>query len=151
MLGCSLTYKAINTMDSMLGYKNEKYLYFGRCAAKLDDAANWLPSRLAALLWVAAAALTGSSARGAWRIWRRDRRRHASPNSAQTESACAGALGVQLAGPAYYFGEYYDKPTIGDPLREIEPRDILRANRMMYAESLLALVLGLAVRLMLVL
>ena len=145
------TYKAINTMDSMLGYKNEKYLYFGRCAAKLDDAANWLPSRLAALLWVAAAALTGNSARGAWRIWRRDRRRHASPNSAQTESACAGALGVQLAGPAYYFGEYYDKPTIGDPLREIEPRDILRANRMMYAESLLALVLGLAVRLMLVL
>ena len=147
----ALTYKAINTMDSMLGYKNEKYLYFGRCAAKLDDAANWLPSRLAALLWVAAAALTGSSARGAWRIWRRDRRRHASPNSAQTESACAGALGVQLAGPAYYFGEYYDKPTIGDPLREIEPRDILRANRMMYAESLLALVLGLTVRLMLVL
>ena len=147
----ALTYKTINTMDSMLGYKNEKYLYFGRCAAKLDDAANWLPSRLAGLLWVAAAALTGSSARGAWRIWRRDRRRHASPNSAQTESACAGALGVQLAGPAYYFGEYYDKPTIGDPLREIEPRDILRANRMMYAESLLALVLGLAVRLMLVL
>ena len=147
----ALTYKAINTMDSMLGYKNEKYLYFGRCAAKLDDVANWLPSRLAALLWVAAAALTGNSARGAWRIWRRDRRRHASPNSAQTESACAGALGVQLAGPAYYFGEYYDKLTIGDPLREIEPRDILRANRMMYAESLLALVLGLAVRLMLVL
>ena len=147
----ALTYKAINTMDSMLGYKNEKYLYFGRCAAKLDDAANWLPSRLAALLWVAAAALTGNSARGAWRIWRRSRRRHASPNSAQTESACAGALGVQLAGPAYYFGEYYDKPTIGDPLREIELRDILRANRMMYAESLLALVLGLAVRLMLVL
>ena len=147
----ALTYKAINTMDSMLGYKNEKYLYFGRCAAKLDDAANWLPSRLAALLWVAAAALTGNNARGAWRIWRRDRRRHASPNSAQTESACAGALGVQLAGPAYYFGEYYDKPTIGDPLREIEPRDILRANRMMYAESLLALVLGLVVRLMLVL
>ena len=147
----ALTYKAINTMDSMLGYKNEKYLYFGRCAAKLDDAANWLPSRLAALLWVAAAALTGNSARGAWRIWRRDRRRHASPNSAQTESACAGALGLQLAGPAYYFGEYYDKPTIGDPLREIEPRDILRANCMMYAESLLALVLGLAVRLMLVL
>ena len=147
----ALTYKAINTMDSMLGYKNEKYLYFGRAAAKLDDAANYLPSRLAGLLWCAAAALTGNSPKGAWRIWRRDRRNHASPNSAQTESACAGALGVQLAGPAYYFGEYYDKPTIGDPLREIEPRDILRANRMMYAESLLALVLGLAVRLMLVL
>ena len=147
----ALTYKAINTMDSMLGYKNEKYLYFGRIPAKLDDAANYLPSRLAALLWVAAAAFTHNDAKGAWEIWRRDRRNHASPNSAQTESACAGALGVQLAGPAYYFGEYYDKPTIGDPLREIEPRDILRANRMMYAESLLALVLGLAVRLMLVL
>ena len=86
---------------------------------------------------------------GAWRIWRRDRHNHASPNSAQTESACAGALGVQLAGPAYYFGEYYDKPTIGDPLRPIEPQDILRANRMMYAESVLALVIGLAVRLLL--
>ena len=112
----------------------------------MDDAANWLPSRLAALLWVAAAALTGNSARGAWRIWRRDRRRHASPNSAQTESACAGALGVQLAGPAYYFGEYYDKPTIGDPLREIEPRDILRANRMMYVASGFALAWGAAIR-----
>ena len=146
----ALTYKAINTMDSMLGYKNQKYLYFGRAAARLDDAANYLPSRLAGLLWVAAAALTGSSARGAWKIWRRDRRNHASPNSAQTESACAGALGVQLAGPAYYFGEYYDKPTIGDPLRPVEPQDILRADRMMYAESVLALALGLAVRALLV-
>ncbi len=108
-------------MDSMLGYKNEKYLYFGRIPAKLDDAANYLPSRLAALLWVAAAAFTHNDAKGAWKIWRRDRRNHASPNSAQTESACAGALGVQLAGPAYYFGEYYAKPTIGDPLRPIEP------------------------------
>ena len=142
----ALTYKAINTMDSMLGYKNKKYLYFGRCAAKLDDAANWLPSRLAALLWVAAAALTGGSAKGAWRIWRRDRYNHASPNSAQTESTCAGALGVQLAGPAYYFGAYYDKPTIGDALRPIEPEDILRADRMMYTESVLALIIGLAVR-----
>ena len=142
----ALTYKAVNTMDSMLGYKNEKYLYFGRAAAKLDDVANYLPSRIAGLLWVAAAALTGSSAKGAWRIWRRDRRNHASPNSAQTESACAGALGVQLAGPAYYFGEYYPKPTIGDALRPIEPEDILRADRMMYAESLLALALGLLAR-----
>lgn len=142
----ALTYKAINTMDSMLGYKNEKYLYFGRVPAKLDDLANYIPSRLAGLLWVAAAALTGNSPSGAWKIWRRDRRNHASPNSAQTESACAGALGVQLAGPAYYFGEYYDKPTIGDPLRPIEPEDILRANRMMYAESLLALAVGLILR-----
>ena len=145
----ALTYKAINTMDSMLGYKNEKYLYFGRVPAKLDDAANYLPSRLAALLWVAAAAFTRNDAKGAWKIWRRDRRRHASPNSAQTESACAGALGVQLAGPAYYFGQYYPKLTIGDALRPIEPEDILRANRMMYAESLLALVLGLAIRMVL--
>ena len=142
----ALTYKAVNTMDSMVGYKNETYLYFGRAAAKLDDVANYIPSRLAALLWVAAAALTGSDAKGAWRIWRRDRRNHASPNSAQTESACAGALGVQLAGPAYYFGEYYPKPTIGDALRPIEPQDILRADRMMYAASVLALVLGLVIR-----
>ena len=145
----ALTYKAINTMDSMLGYKNEKYLYFGRIPAKLDDAANYLPSRLAALLWVAAAAFTHNDAKGAWKIWRRDRRNHASPNSAQTESACAGALGVQLAGPAYYFGEYYAKPTIGDALRPIEPEDILRANRMMVAESILALAIGLGLRVLL--
>ena len=142
----ALTYKAINTMDSMVGYKNTQYLYFGRAAAKLDDIANYLPSRIAALLWVAAAVLTGNDARNAWRIWRRDRRNHASPNSAQTESACAGALNVQLAGPAYYFGEYYPKPTIGDAVRPIEPEDIRRADRMMYAESLLALALGLLIR-----
>ena len=142
----ALTYKAINTMDSMVGYKNTQYLYFGRAAAKLDDIANYLPSRIAALLWVVAAALTGNDARSAWRIWRRDRRNHASPNSAQTESACAGALNVQLAGPAYYFGEYYPKPTIGDAVRPIEPEDIRRADRMMYVESLLALALGLLIR-----
>ena len=142
----ALTYKAINTMDSMLGYKNEKYLYFGRAAAKLDDVANYIPSRLAALLWIMAAVFTRNDAKGAWRIWRRDRRNHASPNSAQTESACAGALGVQLAGPAYYFGEYYPKPTIGDPLRPIDPEDILRADRMMYAASGLALAFGCAIR-----
>ena len=142
----ALTYKAINTMDSMLGYKNERYLYFGRVPAKLDDAANYLPSRLAGLLWVAAAAFTRNDAKGAWKIWRRDRRRHASPNSAQTESACAGALGVQLAGPAYYFGQYYPKLTIGDALRPIEPEDILRANRMMYVASSFALAWGCALR-----
>ena len=142
----ALTYKAINTMDSMLGYKNERYLYFGRVPAKLDDVANYLPSRLAALLWVAAAAFTHNDAKGAWKIWRRDRRNHASPNSAQTESACAGALGVQLAGPAYYFGEYYAKPTIGDALRPIEPEDILCANQMMYVASAFALAWGVAIR-----
>ena len=142
----ALTYKAINTMDSMLGYKNERYLYFGRVPAKLDDVANYIPSRLAGLLWVAAAAFTHNDAKGAWKIWRRDRRNHASPNSAQTESACAGALGVQLAGPAYYFGEYYAKPTIGDALRPIEPEDILRANQMMYVASSFALAWGCAFR-----
>ena len=142
----ALTYKAINTMDSMLGYKNEKYLYFGRVSAKLDDVANYIPSRLAGLLWVAAAAFTHNDAKGAWKIWRRDRRNHASPNSAQTESACAGALGVQLAGPAYYFGQYYPKLTIGDALRPIEPEDILRANQMMYVASSFALAWGCAFR-----
>ena len=141
-----LAYKAVNTMDSMVGYKNKTYLHFGRAAARLDDAANFLPSRLAALLWIGAAGLAGFDGRGAWRIWRRDRLRHASPNSAQTESACAGALGVQLAGPAWYFGEYYDKPTIGDDTRPVEPADILRADRMLYLAGFLALELGLGLR-----
>jgi adenosylcobinamide-phosphate synthase len=122
----ALAYKAVNTMDSMVGYKNDRYLYFGRAAAKLDDLANLAPARLAALCWVGAAYLTGQDGRNAWNIWRRDRRNHASPNSAQTESACAGALGVQLAGPASYFGKTVDKPTIGDPKRAVEPADIGR-------------------------
>ena len=139
----ALCYKAINTMDSMVGYKNDRYLHFGRAAARLDDAANYLPARLAALLLVAAARPAGQDAAGAWRIWRRDRRNHASPNSAQCEAAMAGALGVQLAGPASYFGRLYRKPTIGDARRPIEPEDIRRANRMMYGASLLGLlVLG---------
>ena len=142
----AMVYKSINTMDSMVGYKNDRYLYFGRAAARLDDAANFLPARLAALLWIASAFLTGHSGKNAWRIWRRDRRNHASPNSAQTESACAGALGVQLAGPASYFGQVHQKPTIGDPLRPVVPEDILRANRMLFAAGLLALLLGLGVR-----
>ena len=142
----ALCYKSINTMDSMVGYKNEKYLYFGRAAAHLDDIANWLPSRLAALLWILCAGLCGQSMRDAWRIWRRDRRCHASPNSAQTESACAGALGVQLAGPAWYFGEYYNKKTIGDAHRPVEPRDIARTNRVMLAGSVMAVALGFLAR-----
>ena len=137
----ALMYKAVNTMDSMVGYKNERYLWFGRAAAKLDDAANYIPARISALCWVAAAALTGQDWKGAWRIWRRDRHCHASPNSAQTEAACAGSLGVQLAGPAWYFGELYDKPTIGDALRPVEAEDILRAIQMMVVGSTLLLVL----------
>ena len=140
----ALAYKAVNTMDSMVGYKNDRYLHFGRAAAKLDDAANYIPSRLAALAWIGGAAIAGQDAKGAWRIWRRDRRNHASPNSAQTESACAGALGVRLGGPARYFGQLYEKPTIGDPLRPVEPEDILRANRTLYAAAVLALTAGAA-------
>lgn len=158
----ALAYKAINTMDSMVGYKNERYLYFGRAAAKLDDAANFVPSRIAAFLVMGAAFISGEKseadplsdragagklvsmwerrmiARRAFLIWKRDSRNHESPNSAQTESAMAGALGVQLGGPATYFGKVHDKPFIGDPLRPAEERDILRANHIFFAGSSLA-------------
>lgn len=143
----ALAYKAVNTMDSMVGYKNEDYIDFGRAAAKLDDAANFLPSRLAAILLIAAAPLVGLDGKNAFRIWRRDRRKHASPNSAQTEAAMAGALHVQLAGPASYFGERVEKPYIGDPDRPIEPEDIRRANRLMYAAGFLGILVMGAVRL----
>ena len=117
-------YKAANTMDSMVGYRNERYEDFGRAAAKLDDIVNFIPSRLSALLMIIAAVLPGYSAKDGWKIWRRDRFQHKSPNSAQTESVCAGALGVQLAGDASYFGVPVRKPTIGDPLRPVEAQDI---------------------------
>ena len=133
-------YKSINTMDSMLGYKNEKYMNFGFIPAHLDDVANYLPARLAALLLIAAAGICGQDPKQAWKIFRRDRYKHASPNSAQTEAAAAGALHVQLAGDAWYFGELHKKPFIGDDLRPIEPEDITRVNRMMYAAAVLALV-----------
>ena len=128
-----LAYKMINTLDSMVGYKNDKYLYFGRAAAKLDDVMNFLPARISALLMVGTAFISGKSYNGkqAWRIWRRDNRKHASPNSAQTESVCAGALGIQLAGDASYFGKVVKKPYIGDPKRQVEYEDIRRANRLM--------------------
>ena len=132
-------YKAINTMDSMLGYKNDKYINFGRCAAKVDDAANFLPARISALGMIAAAALTGFDGKNAARIWRRDRRKHASPNSAQTESVCAGALHIQLAGNAFYFGKLYEKPFIGDPDRPVEAADISRSCRLMYGTSVVLL------------
>ncbi|HIY07383.1 MAG TPA: adenosylcobinamide-phosphate synthase CbiB [Candidatus Evtepia faecigallinarum] len=142
----ALCYKAVNTMDSMVGYRTERYLYFGRPAARLDDAANYLPARLSALLLVAAAWLLGEDGRGAWRIWRRDRRNHASPNSAQTEAAMAGALNIRLAGPASYFGKRVDKPTIGDDIRPIQAADILRSNRLLYGAGVLSLVLFAALR-----
>ena len=147
----ALMYKSVNTMGSMLGYKNDKYLYFGRTAAHLDDIVGYIPARLAAIFWIIGAGLTGHSMKNAWRIWRRDNRNHASPNSAQTESACAGALGVQLAGPAYYFGTLYEKPTIGDADRPVEPADIGRANKMLYAAGITMLIVGGAIRALVVL
>ena len=142
----ALTYKAINTMDSMVGYKNDRYLYFGRAAAKLDDVANYIPARISAFLMMFAALLTGQNAKHAFQIWKRDRYNHASPNSAQTESVAAGALDILLAGDAWYFGKLVKKPTIGEDLRTVEAADIMRINRMMITASLIALVLFLAVR-----
>ncbi len=142
----AMCYKAINTLDSMVGYKNEKYIDFGRASAKLDDAANFIPARIAGVLMVISAYLTGMDGKNAWKIFRRDGRNHASPNSAQTEAACAGALQVQLAGNAYYFGKLYEKPTIGDPIRPVEVQDISRANRLMLCCDLLCLMLGVMVR-----
>ena len=148
VLGCF--YKAANTMDSMLGYKNETYLEFGRFAAKFDDVMNYLPSRITACFMVVAAYLCGYDGAGAMRIWKRDRRKHASPNSAQTEAACAGALQIMLAGDAWYFGELHHKPTIGDDIRPVEAEDIKRANRLMYAATGIMLLLAVVVRALLV-
>ena len=139
-------YKAVNTMDSMLGYRNEKYLYFGRAAAKADDIVNFIPARLSALCMIAACPLCRLDTKNAYRIFRRDRYKHQSPNSAQTESVCAGALGVRLAGDAVYGGVLHKKETIGDPLRDIEPDDIKRADRLMYTASAIALALGILIR-----
>lgn len=140
-------YKAVNTMDSMLGYKNDKYMYFGRFAARLDDVVNFIPARISAYLMIAAAFIGGRQFDGknAYRIFKRDRFNHASPNSAQTESVCAGALRVQLAGDAVYFGKLVKKKYIGDGLREIENEDIKRANRLMYITAFLCELLSVSV------
>lgn len=140
-------YKAVNTMDSMLGYKNDKYMYFGRFAARLDDVVNFIPARISAYLMIGAAFIGGRQFDGknAYRIFKRDRFNHASPNSAQTESVCAGALRVQLAGDAVYFGKLVKKKYIGDRLREIEYEDIKRANRLMYITAFLCELLSVAV------
>ncbi|MDD4571415.1 MAG: adenosylcobinamide-phosphate synthase CbiB [Clostridia bacterium] len=139
-------YKAINTMDSMVGYKNERYLYFGKAAARLDDIANFVPARLAGLLIVLSAYFAKLDLRKAWHIFLRDRYNHKSPNSAQTEAACAGALHVQLGGASSYFGKLVHKPTLGDDDRPIEPKDILRANSLLYWSSGLCLFLCIFVK-----
>lgn len=138
-------YKAANTMDSMVGYQNDRYRDFGTCAAKWDDVLNFIPARLAGILMCLAAPLVGQNGKNAWRMFRRDRRNHKSPNSAHTEAATAGALGVQLAGSNYYFGQLVEKPTIGDDLRPVEIQDIPRANRLMFATAALVLALVCAI------
>ena len=132
-------YKAVNTMDSMVGYKNDKYLYLGRAAAKLDDLLNFIPARLCAWVMIFASYLPskdhefdGSHAK---EIFLRDRFNHASPNSAQTESVCAGSLRIRLAGDAWYFGKLVKKKYIGDDLRPVEIEDIPRANKLLYRTS----------------
>ncbi|MGN0261293.1 MAG: adenosylcobinamide-phosphate synthase CbiB [Eggerthellaceae bacterium] len=143
----ALAYKAVSTLDSMVGYKNERYLDFGRASAKSDDVLAFIPARVSALCMVVSAALLHLDAKGAWRIWRRDHSKHASPNSAHTEAATAGALGVQLAGNAVYGGVVHEKPTIGDATRPVELADIARAGRLMTLASLVAFCLFAAMRL----
>lgn len=133
-------YKAVNTMDSMVGYKNDKYLYFGRFAAKCDDVFNFIPARITAYFMIISSFILDLDGKNAFKIFLRDRFNHASPNSAQTEAVCAGALDVMLAGDAYYFGKLYKKKTIGDNIRKIEPKDIKNANNLMYMTSVLILI-----------
>ena len=139
-------YKSINTMDSMIGYKNEKYINLGRFAAKLDDIVNYIPARFSAYMMILSAYILGMDGKNAYRIYKRDRYKHASPNSAQTESVCAGALRVRLAGDAYYFGKLHKKEYIGDDLREIEIEDIKRANHLLYMCAFLSFVLLMGIK-----
>lgn len=139
-------YKAINTLDSMVGYKNEKYINMGRFSALADDAANFLPARIAAYLMIAASYILNMDYESAYRIYRRDRYNHKSPNSAHTESVCAGALNIMLGGPNYYGGILVTKPTIGDDKRTVVNDDIRKANRLMYATSVLCLILGITAK-----
>ncbi|MDE7254321.1 MAG: adenosylcobinamide-phosphate synthase CbiB [Acetatifactor sp.] len=140
-----VAYKAVNTMDSMVGYRNDRYLYLGRFAARLDDVCNFVPARVAALCMIMAAFLLGMDGRRAALVFKRDRYRHASPNSAQTESVCAGALGVELAGDAWYLGVLHKKPVIGDAVREVEAEDIVRANRLLYVTSGIVFLAGILI------
>ncbi len=141
-------YKAVNTMDSMLGYTDPPYSNIGFVPAKADDVMNFLPARISALLMLAAGWILGLDVQSGWRIFCRDRFNHASPNSAQTESVCAGLLGLQLAGDAWYHGVLHRKATIGDPIREISPGDIRQASRILYVTAFLALLLGCGVKLL---
>lgn len=134
-------YKGINTMDSMVGYKNDKFLYFGRCAAKLDDVANFIPARITGILMILASYFLNMNAAGAWKIFWRDRYNHLSPNSAMTESVTAGALNIQLGGDHYYFGKLVHKDTIGDNIRPVVAEDIVAVNNLLYMTAVISLLL----------
>ncbi len=140
-----VAYKAVNTMDSMIGYRNDRYLYLGRFAARLDDVCNFVPARVSALCMIMAAFLLGLDGKRAAFTFKRDRYCHASPNSAQTEAVCAGALGVELAGDAWYLGVLHKKPVIGDAVREVEAEDIARANRLLYVTSGIVFLVGILI------
>lgn len=139
-------YKGINTLDSMVGYKNDKYINMGRFSALADDAANFLPARIAAYLMIAASYILKMDYESAYRIYKRDRYNHKSPNSAHTESVCAGALNIMLGGPNYYGGILVTKPTIGDDKRPVVNDDIKKSNKLMYVTSLLCLIIGITVK-----
>ena len=134
-------YKAVNTMDSMVGYKNDTYLYFGRCAAKLDDLANLIPARITGLEMIVASYFLNLDAKRAWKTFWRDRYHHLSPNSAMTESVTAGALNIQLGGDLFYFGKLVHKETIGDDIRPVCPEDIVTTNNLLYMTAVLSLLL----------
>ena len=144
-------YKAVNTMDSMLGYVEPPYKNIGLVPAKMDDVVNFIPARISALLMLAAGCLLRLDVKNGWKIFCRDRFNHASPNSAQTESVCAGLLGLRLAGDAWYHGVLHKKKYIGDALREIEHEDIPRAGRLLYVTALLALLSSSMIKLLIML
>lgn len=139
-------YKAVNTLDSMIAYKNDKYLYFGRFAAKMDDVFNFIPAILSSYFMIIGSFILGMDYKGAFRIYKRDRHKSSSPNSAKTESVAAGALKIELLGDAYYFGKLVKKETIGDPLRPVVIDDIKNVNKLMYAAAILGLIIFSAVR-----
>lgn len=139
-LPLSMTYKAINTFDSMVGYKNEKYMDFGKFSAKLDDVANFIPARITGILIVIASMILGYDYKNSLKIFIRDRKNHSSPNSGHAEAGVAGALGVQFGGRVSYFGKEVDKPVIGDKIKDFELEDIKKNIKIMYVVSFLSLV-----------
>ncbi|WP_297421531.1 adenosylcobinamide-phosphate synthase CbiB [Clostridium sp.] len=144
ILGAPLafTYKAVNTLDSMFGYKNDKYMEFGFFSAKLDDIFNYIPARITGILIIISAKMLGYDYRNSLKIYKRDRYNHSSPNSAHPEAAIAGALGVQLGGANYYFGKLVEKPTIGDKLKEIKINDVNRTAKVLYLSSFIGFIIA---------